>query len=141
MRKHKKISESFKTACLPFQYVDMHASLNTFQNLKDSIDSSNGVVRALEFENWLLEIMLKNNVYDFRTVLRVQLDIYPGFDWKDSVHGNSMKWHIWVEDLENEHVYHTEQWLLTKKMMREESQRLVFTIPIFEPLPTQYFIR
>ena len=71
----------------------------------------------------------------------MQLDVYPTFVWKDSAHGNSMKWHIWVEDSENEHVYHTEQWLLTKKMMREESQRLVFTIPIFEPLPTQYFVR
>ena len=63
------------------------------------------------------------------------------FEWRDSAHGSSVKWHIWVEDSENEHVYHSEQWILTKKMMREEMQRLVFTIPIFEPLPTQYYIR
>ena len=52
-----------------------------------------------------------------------------------------MQWHIWVEDSENEHVYHAETWLLTKKMAREPEHRLSFTIPIFEPLPSQYYIR
>ena len=51
------------------------------------------------------------------------------------------QWHIWVEDSANEHVYHAETWLLTKKMMRERAHRLSFTIPIFEPLPSQYYIR
>lgn len=34
-----------------------------------------------------------------------------------------------------------ETWILTKKMMREGEQRLAFTVPIFEPLPSQYYIR
>jgi activating signal cointegrator complex subunit 3 len=69
------------------------------------------------------------------------LEVVPSFVWKDSVHGSSVKWHVWVEDSERDHIYHTEQWILTKKMMREQSHRLVFTIPIFEPLPTQYYVR
>ncbi|KAK9846320.1 hypothetical protein WJX81_001437 [Elliptochloris bilobata] len=76
-----------------------------------------------------------------RTVLRVQLVIRPTFQWRDASHGAALRWHIWVEDSENEHVYHSELWLLTKKMMREPEQRLAFTIPIFEPLPSQYYIR
>ena len=76
-----------------------------------------------------------------RTVLRVQLIIRPTFQWRDTSHGASLRWHVWVEDSENEHVYHSELWLLTKKMMREPEQRLAFTIPIFEPLPSQYYIR
>lgn len=32
-------------------------------------------------------------------------------------------------------------WTLTKKMAREPSHTLAFTIPIREPLPTQYYIR
>ena len=54
---------------------------------------------------------------------------------------SAAQWHIWVEDSANEHVYHAETWLLTKKMMRERTHRLSFTIPIFEPLPSQYYIR
>ena len=52
-----------------------------------------------------------------------------------------MFWHIWVEDSENEHIYHSETWALTAKMAREAEHRLAFTIPIFEPLPSQYYIR
>lgn len=52
-----------------------------------------------------------------------------------------MRWHIWVEDSENEHIYHSETWLLTKKMMHEPAHTVAFTIPIFEPLPPQYYVR
>ncbi len=76
-----------------------------------------------------------------RTVLRVQLNIEPTFQWKDRAHGNGMRWHIWVEDSENEHIYHSETWLLTKKMMHEPAHTVAFAIPIFEPLPPQYYIR
>lgn len=34
-----------------------------------------------------------------------------------------------------------EPWVLTKKMAREGTQKLAFTIPIFEPLPPQYYVR
>ena len=37
-------------------------------------------------------------------------------------------------------MYHSEYFLLHKKHWKE-SHELVFTIPIFEPLPPQYFIR
>ncbi|KAK9850259.1 hypothetical protein WJX84_005584 [Apatococcus fuscideae] len=76
-----------------------------------------------------------------RTVLRVQLTIEPTFEWRQGMHGNSQRWHIWVEDSENEHIYHTELWTLTKKMANEPSHRVAFTIPIFEPLPSQYYVR
>ena len=49
-------------------------------------------------------------------------------------------WWIWVEDPENEHIYHSEYFLL-HKAKRKQTQQLVFSIPIFEPLPSQYYIR
>ncbi|OAE30033.1 hypothetical protein AXG93_3893s1430 [Marchantia polymorpha subsp. ruderalis] len=72
---------------------------------------------------------------------KVALTISPEFLWKDRVHGASESWHIWVEDSENEHIYHSELFVLTKKMMAEGSHTISFTIPIFEPLPSQYYIR
>ena len=83
----------------------------------------------------------RDAVFSCRTVLRVQLVVRPAFQWRDGAHGGALRWHIWVEDSENEHVYHSELWLLTRKMMREPEPRLAFTIPIFEPLPSQYYIR
>ncbi|XP_053566552.1 activating signal cointegrator 1 complex subunit 3 [Bombina bombina] len=78
-----------------------------------------------------------------RTVLRVRLNINPDFKWNDQVHGTvGEPWWIWVEDPTNDHIYHSEYFLLQKKqVVMKEPQLLVFTIPIFEPLPSQYYIR
>uniref|UniRef100_A0A5F9D635 Activating signal cointegrator 1 complex subunit 3 n=1 Tax=Oryctolagus cuniculus TaxID=9986 RepID=A0A5F9D635_RABIT len=78
-----------------------------------------------------------------RTVLRVTLNIFPDFTWNDQVHGTvGEPWWIWVEDPTNDHIYHSEYFLtLKKQVISKEAQLLVFTIPIFEPLPSQYYIR
>ncbi|XP_076445059.1 activating signal cointegrator 1 complex subunit 3-like isoform X3 [Babylonia areolata] len=77
-----------------------------------------------------------------RTVLRVRLDITPDFKWDEKVHGSTEAFWVWVEDPENNHIYHSEYYLLHKKQaLSGEPQTVVFTIPIFEPLPTQYYVR
>ncbi|XP_032538477.1 LOW QUALITY PROTEIN: activating signal cointegrator 1 complex subunit 3 [Chiroxiphia lanceolata] len=78
-----------------------------------------------------------------RTVLRVRLNIAPDFTWNDQVHGTvGEPWWIWVEDPTNDHIYHSEYFIIQKKqVITKEPQLLVFTIPIFEPLPSQYYIR
>nr|XP_060609072.1 activating signal cointegrator 1 complex subunit 3 [Anolis sagrei ordinatus] len=78
-----------------------------------------------------------------RTVLRVRLSITPDFKWNDQVHGTGGEpWWIWVEDPTNDHIYHSEYFIIQKKLViTKETQLLVFTIPIFEPLPSQYYIR
>ena len=62
--------------------------------------------------------------------------------WYDRVHGSSEPFWIWVEDPVNNHIYHHEYYLITKKhVVKKEIPEVVFTIPIFEPLPTQYYVR
>ncbi|MQL86112.1 hypothetical protein Taro_018645, partial [Colocasia esculenta] len=48
---------------------------------------------------------------------------------------------ILEQDSENDHIYHSELFTLTKKMAKGVSQKISFTVPIFEPHPPQYFIR
>ncbi|CAN1151841.1 DExH-box ATP-dependent RNA helicase DExH14 [Linum perenne] len=76
-----------------------------------------------------------------RTVLKVDLLVTPDFVWKERFHGNALRWWILVEDSENDHIYHSELFTLTKRMARGEPQKLSFTVPIFEPHPPQYYIR
>ncbi|CAG6016100.1 unnamed protein product, partial [Menidia menidia] len=78
-----------------------------------------------------------------RTVLRVRLVVTPDFRWNDQVHGSvGEPWWLWVEDPINDHIYHSEYFLLQKKqVVSGEPQHIVFTIPIFEPLPSQYYIK
>lgn len=44
------------------------------------------------------------------------------------------------QDSENDHIYHSELFTLTKRMARGEPYKLSFTVPIFEPHPPQYYI-
>ena len=76
-----------------------------------------------------------------RSVLRVAVTLTPDFVWRDSQHGGAQRWLVWVEDPVNEHIYHTETFTLSKKQHAEGPQHLAFTIPIFEPMPPQYFLR
>nr|GEV18926.1 DExH-box ATP-dependent RNA helicase DExH14 [Tanacetum cinerariifolium] len=76
-----------------------------------------------------------------RTVLKVDLVITPDFVWKDRWHGAAQRWWILVEDSENDHIYHSELFTLTKRAAKGDPQKLSFTVPIFEPHPPQYYIR
>ncbi|CAN0876921.1 DExH-box ATP-dependent RNA helicase DExH14 [Linum grandiflorum] len=76
-----------------------------------------------------------------RTVLKVDLLVTPDFVWKERFHGSALRWWILVEDSENDHIYHSELFTLTKRMAHGEPQKLSFTVPIFEPHPPQYYIR
>ncbi|KAF9624234.1 hypothetical protein IFM89_008969 [Coptis chinensis] len=75
-----------------------------------------------------------------RTVLRVELTITPDFRWEDKVHGFVESFWIIVEDNDGEYILHHEYFML-KKQYIEEDHTLKFTVPIYEPLPPQYFIR
>ena len=57
-----------------------------------------------------------------RTVLRVRLTIKPEFEWNDRVHGGTSEpWWVWVEDPENNHIYHSEYFLLQKKQVSKKN--------------------
>ena len=76
-----------------------------------------------------------------RSVLRVSVTLIPEFEWRETIHGTLQRWLIWVEDPVNEHIYHHETFNLSKKQCNDGAQYLAFTIPIFEPVPPQYFLR
>ena len=39
-------------------------------------------------------------------MLRVSLTLEPAFVWRDRAHGAVQRWLVWVEDADNEHIYH-----------------------------------
>lgn len=45
------------------------------------------------------------------------------------------------QDWDKDHIYHSELFIMNKKMLIEGQSIITFTIPIFEPLPPQYYIR
>ncbi|KXN71829.1 Sec63-domain-containing protein [Conidiobolus coronatus NRRL 28638] len=75
-----------------------------------------------------------------RNVLRMQVTIYPDFVWNEKVHGTGEPFLLLVEDMDNIELYHSEQIFITKNYIGDEI-KVMFTIPIPEPLPPQIFIR
>nr|MBE5726317.1 lethal (3) 72Ab [Cucujiformia] len=75
-----------------------------------------------------------------RAVLKVELTITPDFQWDDKLHGQSEAFWILVEDVDSEVILHHEYFLLKSKYCQDEHS-VKFFVPIFEPLPPQYFLR
>jgi pre-mRNA-splicing helicase BRR2 len=75
-----------------------------------------------------------------RSTLKVELLIQPDFEWDDKVHGQAEAFWILVEDVDSEIILHHEYFLLKSKYAQDE-HLVKFYIPVFDPLPPQYFIR
>eukprot|EP01124_Arcella_intermedia_P027745 TRINITY_DN5491_c0_g1_i1.p1 TRINITY_DN5491_c0_g1~~TRINITY_DN5491_c0_g1_i1.p1 ORF type:complete len:1958 (-),score=488.84 TRINITY_DN5491_c0_g1_i1:48-5852(-) len=75
-----------------------------------------------------------------RYLLRVELTITPDFTFEEEQHGNNVAFWILVEDVDGDHILHHEMFILKKKFAQDEHY-LTFTVPLFEPLPPQYFIK
>lgn len=75
-----------------------------------------------------------------RSTLRVELTITPDFIWDEKVHGLSEAFWILVEDVDSEVILHHEYFLLKSKYAQDE-HLVKFFVPVFEPLPPQYFLR
>ena len=75
-----------------------------------------------------------------RSVLRIDIELTPEFTWNDRHHGLMESFWVWIEDANSEHIYHSENFAL-HKASRSHTHKLVFTIPIQEPLPPQYYIK
>lgn len=75
-----------------------------------------------------------------RSTLRVELTITPDFIWDEKIHGQSEAFWILVEDVDSEVILHHEYFLLKAKYATDE-HLVKFFVPVFEPLPPQYFLR
>jgi len=73
-------------------------------------------------------------------MLRVELTVTPDFMWEEKYHGKAQGFWILIEDVDSEHILHHEYFVLKQKFATTE-QTVSFTVPIYEPLPPQYYIR
>jgi activating signal cointegrator complex subunit 3 len=89
-----------------------------------------------------LDVTIKSIQPLTRSVLRISISILPSFEWQDRIHGAGEPYWVWIEDTENEYIYHHESFVITKKIFENGSfVSLEFTIPVFEPLPTQLCLK
>ena len=137
---------------LPFELL---AKIEEKNMSIDSLREMNGKELGLLFHNQRMGEKIKECISNLplieiettihpitRSVLRVKISLTGNFRWNDKIHGVSESFWVWIEDPNTNHIYHHEYFTLQKKYVKnKETQMLVFTIPIFEPLPSQYLVR
>lgn len=74
-----------------------------------------------------------------RSLLKVELTITPDFQWDEKVHGIAEAFWIMVEDVDGEHILFHDYFVL-KQRYAEDEHLVTFTVPLYEPLPPNYFI-
>ncbi|RUS18546.1 Sec63 Brl domain-containing protein [Endogone sp. FLAS-F59071] len=74
-----------------------------------------------------------------RSLLKIELTITPDFQWDEKVHGTGEAFWILVEDVDGEIILHNDSFILKQKYAEEEHV-VTFTVPLFEPLPPNYFV-
>ncbi|GMH51646.1 hypothetical protein TrRE_jg2330 [Triparma retinervis] len=74
-----------------------------------------------------------------KRILRFNIELASDFDWHGKWGGGAQGFWLWVEDSENERIYHHEYIVLSKRN-HPETLNLDLTIPAFEPLPPQYYL-
>lgn len=62
------------------------------------------------------------------------------FNWSGRHHGGAEGFWLWVEDNENNRTYHNE-YILFSRRNHPEHTSLEVVVPVFDPMPQQYFIR
>ncbi len=86
-------------------------------------------------------IEIKANIQPLtRNCLFIEILINPNFNWIKHYHPYSELFHLFVEDNDSEIILHHEMFNLKEKDIGNE-KRLVFIVPMIEPMPPQYFIR
>jgi pre-mRNA-splicing helicase BRR2 len=74
-----------------------------------------------------------------RSMLKVEVDITPLFNYDETIHGGAELFWIFVEDVDGEIILYHDNFTL-KKRYAEETHTISFTVPLFEPLQPNYFL-
>lgn len=74
-----------------------------------------------------------------RTLLRIDLTIVPDFRWDEKIHGAAESFWILVEDVDGEIVLFHDTFILRQRYAEDE-HNVTLTVPMFEPVPPNYYI-
>ncbi|KAF8631115.1 hypothetical protein AX17_005160 [Amanita inopinata Kibby_2008] len=74
-----------------------------------------------------------------RSLLRIDLSIIPDFRWDEKIHGGAETFIITVEDVDGEVILFHDTFILRQRYAEDE-HNVTLTVPMFEPVPPNYYI-
>lgn len=136
---------------LPYDIITkLEKSLINYQKMLDMTSDEIGeLVRDKKFGPKIKNLLRFLPVLNVETlvkpitkgILQITVNLNIAFDWNDYYHGKtSESFILWIEDTDNDYIYHAETILFTKKQ-RFDMKTLDIIIPVKEPLPLQYYVR
>jgi len=75
----------------------------------------------------------------FPYYLRFHIELDPMFNWSGRYHGGAEGFWVWIEDNNNDRIYHNEYVLFMPRNLQAHTMEVI--VPVYEPMPQQYFIR
>ena len=74
-----------------------------------------------------------------RSLLNMHVTVQADFAWEEEVHGTVQRFWLLVEDSESSKIL-TKLLFTLRKFQLDSRLRFTFCVPVFEPLPPQYFV-
>ncbi|KDQ53780.1 hypothetical protein JAAARDRAFT_136540 [Jaapia argillacea MUCL 33604] len=74
-----------------------------------------------------------------RSLLRIDISITPDFRWDEKIHGAAESFWIVVEDVDGEIILFHDTFMLRQRYVEDE-HNVTITVPMFEPVPPNYYI-
>ncbi|KAF5370279.1 hypothetical protein D9758_006929 [Tetrapyrgos nigripes] len=74
-----------------------------------------------------------------RSLIKIDLSIIPDFRWDEKIHGGAETFIILVEDVDGEIILFHDNFLLLQRYAEDEHS-VTLTVPMFEPVPPNYYI-
>ncbi|KAI9298963.1 Sec63-domain-containing protein [Neoconidiobolus thromboides FSU 785] len=74
-----------------------------------------------------------------RSLLMFDLTIIPDFIWDNNHHGSAQQFWVIVEDCDGTTILYNESFVL-KEQYSQDPHYLSFTVPLYDPLPPNYFV-
>ncbi|KDR76589.1 hypothetical protein GALMADRAFT_139507 [Galerina marginata CBS 339.88] len=74
-----------------------------------------------------------------RSLLHIDLSIVPDFRWDEKIHGSAETFLIIVEDVDGEVILFHDTFVLRQRYAEDE-HTVTLTVPMFEPVPPNYYI-
>ncbi|KAL2915246.1 Pre-mRNA-splicing helicase BRR2 [Polyrhizophydium stewartii] len=93
-----------------------------------------------KFVHQLPRLVLRAHVQPItRSMLKFDLTITPDFQFDEKTHGAAEAFWVLVEDVDAENILYHDAFVL-KQRYAEDDHVVTFTVPLYEPLPPNYFV-
>ncbi|AOA60847.1 RNA-dependent ATPase RNA helicase [Komagataella phaffii CBS 7435] len=134
---HPEIIRKSESSVLPWSY---YLGLTESSEMAQAIRSEKLGLATLKLVKQFPKLTMNANFQPItHSLMRIEVVIYPEWEWNVSLHGFAESFLLLVEDCNGERILFCDTIVIKKQYIKEE-HIVEFTVPILEPSEPNYFI-